>query len=124
MSIALYPGTFDPFTLGHLDIVRRATRLFPNLTVAIAEGGRQTLFDTAERIKLARVALAEDGLEERVRIIEFKGLLIDCLRDQGANVVIRGIRTIGDFEHDQGMEAMHRMLHGFMQIMLAEGRKA
>ena len=114
---ALYPGTFDPLTLGHLDIVQRAAALFPRLTLAIAEGGRKTLFDIGERVGLARAAVADIGLEDRVDVIDFSGLLVDCLRETGADLVVRGIRTVADLEHEQGMEAINRRLYPDFEAM-------
>ncbi len=107
---ALYPGTFDPVTLGHLDILQRALRVFDRVTLAVAAGGRNTLFDAARRVELAEAAVAELGAADRVDVVAFEGLLVDLLRDSPARVVIRGLRTPGDMEHEQTMAAMNRAL--------------
>ena len=114
---ALYPGTFDPITVGHLDVLRRALRIFERVTVAVAEGGRKTLFDTAERVDLARAAVMEIGADDRVDVISFDGLLVDALRVSPAGVVVRGLRTPGDLEHEQPMAALNRSLDPGFEVV-------
>ena len=98
---ALVPGTFDPITYGHIDVVRRARRLFPYVTVAVAESigknGSGPTFTLEERVALAREALADiDGVEVR----PFCGLLVDFAREVGARALVKGLRAMTDFEYE------------------------
>jgi pantetheine-phosphate adenylyltransferase len=107
-KIALYPGTFDPLTHGHTDLVRRAATLFDELIVAVADTPRKSpLFPLAERVALASEVLADFPT---VRVIGFTNLLIDCVRQQGATVILRGLRAVSDFEFEFQMAAMNRRL--------------
>lgn len=106
--IALYPGTFDPITNGHSDLIVRARHIFGKVVVAIAENPRKApLFDLAERIELVREVTGElDGIE----VIGFDGLLIDCVRQNQAGVVIRGLRAVSDFEFEFQLASANRRL--------------
>lgn len=106
--IALYPGTFDPITNGHSDLIVRAQHIFGKVVVAIAENPRKApLFDLAERIELVREVTGElDGIE----VIGFDGLLIDCVRQNHAGVVIRGLRAVSDFEFEFQLASANRRL--------------
>lgn len=105
---ALYPGTFDPITNGHTDLVRRAARLFDQVVVAIAANpAKRPLFSLAERVELAQVALSKIA---GVRVIGFDNLLIDCVREQGARVILRGLRAVSDFEFEFQLAGMNRRL--------------
>jgi pantetheine-phosphate adenylyltransferase len=109
MIKAVYPGTFDPLTRGHEDLVRRASRLFDSLVVGVADSrAKRTFFTLAERVEMAREVLAED---KRVEIVGFDGLLIDFVRRQGARVVLRGLRAVSDFEYEFQLAGMNRSLH-------------
>ena len=97
----LVPGTFDPITNGHLDVIRRARRIFPRVTVAVAESlgknGVGTTFPLSQRVELARTALAGvDGVD----VQPFTGLLVDFAREQGAGAVVKGLRAMTDFEYE------------------------
>lgn len=106
--VALYPGTFDPITNGHTDLVRRALRLFDEVVLAVAANPKkQPLFPLDERVELARAALA--GVE-RVRVIGFGNLLIDLVRAQAAQVILRGLRAVSDFEFEFQLAGMNRRL--------------
>ncbi len=108
MKPAIYPGTFDPVTLGHLDVIRRATKVFDHLIVAVADGGRKKpWFNTAERIELLKLATKD---MEHVEISSFSGLLMNYVRAQGANVVVRGLRAFTDFEYEFQMALTNRKL--------------
>ncbi|NNM59937.1 MAG: pantetheine-phosphate adenylyltransferase [Legionellales bacterium] len=108
MTIAIYPGTFDPFTLGHVDLVERAVRLFDKLIVAVASSTRkQPLFDLTQRVEWGKSLFA--GLPT-VEVIGFDGLLIDLVSLHHANVIMRGIRTIGDFDFELQLARMNRHL--------------
>ena len=107
-TIALYPGTFDPITNGHTDLVRRAVQLFDQVIVAIAANPtKQLLFDLTERVALAQAALA--GIE-RVSVVGFDDLLVECVRRYHARVILRGLRAVSDFEYEFQLAGMNRRL--------------
>ena len=109
MIKAVYPGTFDPLTRGHEDLVQRASRLFDALVVGVADSrSKRTYFTLAERVEMAREVLAD---EKRVEVVGFDGLLIDFVRRQGARVVLRGLRAVSDFEYEFQLAGMNRSLH-------------
>ncbi len=100
MRRALYPGSFDPITYGHLDILRRAARLFDQLIVAVVENPRkEPLFSAVERRDLVKKALAEEKIRG-VNVITYSGLLVDCARELGATAVVRGLRATSDFDYE------------------------
>ena len=106
--IAVYSGTFDPFTLGHEDVVRRAIGLFDGLIIAVAVAHhKKTLFSLDERVR--QVQEAVQGLGS-VRVLAFEGLIMDFCAAQGASAVVRGIRNITDFDYEAQMAAMNRKL--------------
>jgi len=108
-TIAIYPGTFDPITNGHSDIVNRAARLFDRIVVAVAKStGKQTLFSIDERIALATSALK--GMEN-VEVQGFTGLVTEYAKHEKANVIIRGLRAVSDFEYEFQMAGMNRQLN-------------
>lgn len=108
MVAAVYPGTFDPFTLGHVDLVERAARLFDKLIVAIAANPQKMpLFTMAERIALGQQLFQSIP---NVTVVGFDGLLIDFVTQQHAGVLVRGIRTIGDFDFELQLARMNRHL--------------
>lgn len=111
MTTAVYPGTFDPFTLGHLDVLKRAARLFDRVILAVAESRKKgTLFSLQERVALAEAACrAETGLEN-VEVQGFSGLLCDFARARGVTVSVRGARAVSDFEYEFQMAGMNRAL--------------
>lgn len=105
---ALYPGTFDPITNGHTDLVRRAARLFSKVTVAIAANPRKRpLFDLDERVALVRAVLT--GVTN-IEVVGFDNLLVDFVRGQGAQVILRGLRAVSDFEYEFQLAGMNRRL--------------
>ncbi len=100
MRRALYPGSFDPITFGHLDVLRRARRLFDELVVAVVENPRKTaLFSAQERRKLVQAALREEKIRD-VRVVTYSGLLVDCAKELGAVAVVRGLRATSDFDYE------------------------
>jgi len=106
---AVYPGTFDPVTNGHLDIIRRGSRLFSRVVVAILQNpAKDPLFSLDERTKM--VAQATSDLSN-VRVDAFEGLLVDYARGQGARVIVRGLRAVSDFEFEMQMAMMNRRMN-------------
>lgn len=106
--LAVYPGTFDPFTNGHLDILDRALKVFPRMIVAVAANpDKSPLFTLKERMEIIRDAV--QGMEG-VRIDAFHALLVDYVKAQGASVVIRGLRAVSDFEYEFQMALMNRRI--------------
>jgi pantetheine-phosphate adenylyltransferase len=105
----VYPGTFDPITMGHEDIVRRAASLFSEVIVAVASNpGKKPFFDLIERVEMASHVLKDCP---NVKVIGFSGLLMQFVQDQGARVVIRGLRAASDFEYEFQLAGMNRKLY-------------
>ena len=120
MMRAAYPGTFDPFTRGHLDIACRAAALFDELVVAVgADPSKRTLFTPAERVEIARAELAD---APNVRVEGFEGLLVEFLQSRRLHVVVRGLRSAGDFEREQRMAEMNRALLPGLEVMYLAAR--
>lgn len=106
--IAVYSGTFDPITLGHLDVVQRAAGLFDQLIIAVAAAHhKKTLFDLVDRVKLAQEATKNIA---NVTVQSFDGLIMDFCKEHHANAVVRGIRNLTDFDYEAQMAAMNRKL--------------
>lgn len=106
--IAVYPGTFDPFTNGHADLVRRACKLFDQIIVAIASTStKQVFFPLDERLRLAKATLVDFP---DVVVTDFRGLLVDFAKRRGATVVLRGLRAMSDFEYEFQLAGMNRKL--------------
>jgi pantetheine-phosphate adenylyltransferase len=109
MIKAVYPGTFDPLTRGHEDLVRRASTLFGSLILAVADSkAKRTFFTMQERVAMAREVLGE---LKNVEVVGFSGLLIDFVRQHGARVVLRGLRAVSDFEYEFQLAGMNRSLY-------------
>ena len=106
---AMYPGTFDPITLGHEDLVRRASELFDNVVVAIAAntGNKSPMFSVDERVDMARAALEE---LPNVTVKRYAGLTVDFAKENGLRVIIRGLRAVSDFEYEFQLANMNRHL--------------
>jgi pantetheine-phosphate adenylyltransferase len=117
---AIYPGSFDPITKGHEDIVRRAFGFVDRVMVAVAHRRTQQkdgLFEIAQRLELIRTSFAD---EPRVTVVEFDGLLVEFARRSGAHLIIRGLRAVSDFEYEFQMALMNRQLwHDFETLFLA-----
>ena len=115
MIKAVYPGTFDPLTKGHEDLVARAAKLFGQVIVAVAHSqAKQPFFSLEERISLATEILAPF---ENVKVMGFSGLLSDFLNVQDANVILRGLRAVSDFEYEFQMAGMNRKLNPGVETM-------
>lgn len=107
--IAIYPGTFDPITLGHEDVVRRAADLFDEVIVAVADStNKNTLFSLQERVDMAQGVFSRAA---NIKVMGFSGLLMQFVQDQGAKMVIRGLRAASDFEYEFQLAGMNRKLY-------------
>ncbi|PPD30071.1 MAG: pantetheine-phosphate adenylyltransferase [Methylomonas sp.] len=105
---AIYPGTFDPITNGHLDLIHRASRLYEKVIVAVAESrGKQPLFTLNERVSLIEGVVGEFA---NVEVIGFNNLLVECAKQHQASVILRGLRAVSDFEYEFQMAGMNRRL--------------
>ncbi|HEY6006697.1 MAG TPA: pantetheine-phosphate adenylyltransferase [Geobacteraceae bacterium] len=105
---AVYPGSFDPITYGHLDIIRRGLRIFDEVIIAVARNSaKNSLFTIEERVELIRAVLADNG---RAKVDTFDGLLVDYVVSQGAHVIIRGLRAVSDFEYEFQIAQMNRSI--------------
>jgi pantetheine-phosphate adenylyltransferase len=112
---ALFPGTFDPFTNGHLDLTRRAARQFDRVVVAVAEStAKGTLFDVTERCDMIRACVKA---MRHVEVVHFSDLVVDCARRVGAQVMIRGLRAVSDFEFEFQMALMNRRLARGIEVV-------
>jgi pantetheine-phosphate adenylyltransferase len=114
-QVAVYPGTFDPVTHGHTDLVTRAARVFDHVIVAIAESPHKTPFFTLER----RIELAQSQLSglENISIVGFSNLLVDFVLESDASVIVRGLRAVSDFEYEFQLASMNRNLCASVETM-------
>ena len=117
-SLALYPGTFDPVTYGHLDVLERALKVFDAVEVTVAvNASKRTLFSTEDRVGLVQASLAEVVGAERVRVTAFEGLLVDHARATGAVALVRGLRQVSDFDYEFRMALANRRLFPDLQTV-------
>ena len=113
MRIGLYPGTFDPLTLGHVDIIRRASLLVDKLVIGVAvNNSKSPMFSLQERVNMINEEIESIENEFKIQIIThpFENLLIECAKDVNANIIIRGLRAVSDFEFEFQMVGMNRVL--------------
>jgi pantetheine-phosphate adenylyltransferase len=122
MPVALYPGTFDPITFGHIDIAVRATKIFSRVIAVVAENpAKHHLFSAKERVEMVKEALIG---HPNIEVISYRGLIVNCLREQKATVLIRGLRAISDFEYEFQMAFTNRnMLSGAETVFLMPSAK-
>jgi pantetheine-phosphate adenylyltransferase len=110
-KLAVYPGSFDPITNGHLDLLERALKIFDRIVIAIAvHPGKKALFSLEERLQLIKDSLSGHPLEHRIRVDFFQGLLVDYVKDVRADAIVRGLRAVSDFEYEFQMALMNRKL--------------
>jgi pantetheine-phosphate adenylyltransferase len=110
MRVAIYPGTFDPMTSGHLDILREAAALFDTVVAAVGVNpGKQPVFCAVERVGMLRQAVAAENLAN-VDVVAFDGLTVDCARANGANFIVRGLRAVTDFENELALVLANEQL--------------
>lgn len=117
---AIYPGTFDPITIGHLDIIKRATKIFDQLTIAVAENpSKKPLFSQSERQDLVANSIKEynEINHKKIKIVKFSGLLVDFAKESQISVLIRGLRAISDFEYEFQMSCMNNKLNPEIQTI-------
>jgi len=115
MSIAVYPGSFDPITNGHLDVIKRGVRVFERLVVAVADNpAKQSLFSKEERVEMIREVSKPF---RNVEVDAFDGLVVDYVHRKKANVILRGIRTISDFEYEYQMALTNRTFAGDIETI-------
>ncbi len=108
MQRAVYPGTFDPMTMGHVDLVRRASKLFDSVIIAIASSdSKKPMFSLEERIEIGNQIFADDP---KVEVVGFSGLLVNFAKDNDANILIRGLRVVADFEYEFQLANMNRAM--------------
>ena len=127
MRVGLYPGTFDPVTNGHLDIVRRSCTLVDRLVIGVAiNRGKGPLFNLEERVAMVEAECVPLGAEVGCEVVvhPFENLLIGCARDVGASVIIRGLRAVADFEYEYQMVGMNRVLDDSVEtvFLMAEAK--
>jgi pantetheine-phosphate adenylyltransferase len=127
MRIGLYPGTFDPITLGHIDIIRRACALVDRLVIGIAiNRDKKPLFNLEERVAMVEAECAKLTAENGTEIVAhpFENLLIDCANDVGAQIIVRGLRAVADFEYEYQMVGMNRVLDSSVEtvFLMAEAK--
>ena len=127
MRIGLYPGTFDPVTLGHTDIIRRAAALVDRLVIGVAiNTGKGPLFSLEERVAMVEAECAKVAEETGIEIVAhpFENLLIDCAKDVGAQIIVRGLRAVTDFEYEYQMVGMNRAMDDSVEtvFLMAEAK--
>ena len=108
MQRAVYPGTFDPMTMGHVDLVKRASKLFDSVIIAIASSdSKKPMFSLEERIDIGNKIFADDP---KVEVVGFSGLLVNFAKENGADILIRGLRLVADFEYEFQLANMNRVM--------------
>lgn len=121
MRRAIYPGSFDPITNGHLDLLQRASGLFDELIVAVArDNAKQSLFSVDERVELLQGAVTEIP---HLRVVPFSGLLVNFAREQGAHAIVRGLRAVSDFEFEFQLALMNRKLDPHLETVFMMPRE-
>ena len=113
-NIVIYPGTFDPITYGHIDVIKKALKIFDKIIIAISDGNNKNyLFDSDERIKIINKALFSDlkFKKNKIKIVAFKSLTTDLCKKHKSNIILRGLRAVSDFEYEFQLAGMNRKLN-------------
>ncbi len=109
MPVALYPGTFDPITFGHIDIARRAASIFKKIIAVVAENpSKKTTFSTEERVSMACEALSD---VDNIEVVRYDGLIVNCMREYHATFIVRGLRALSDFDYEFQMALTNRSMN-------------
>lgn len=117
-KIAIYPGTFDPITFGHLDIIKRASEIVDHLIIAVAKDtAKNPLFTMSERVELVKNEVANLGSDTKISVEQFEGLLVDFAARKNARLIIRGLRAVSDFEYEFQMFGMNSKLNPAIQTI-------
>jgi pantetheine-phosphate adenylyltransferase len=121
MRIAIYPGTFDPITLGHVDVVQRGLKLFDKIIIAVADSPKKSpMFDVQTRLDMVKATFAD---EPHIQTLSFDGLLVDLAQAHGANAILRGLRAASDFEYEFQLAAMNRKLDAEIESVFVMARE-
>tara|TARA_A100001234_G_scaffold179671_1_gene162016 strand:- start:177 stop:671 length:495 start_codon:yes stop_codon:yes gene_type:complete len=119
-KIAIYPGTFDPITFGHIDVIKKSLKLFEKIIVAVSDGeNKNYLFDVEERIKIVKKALYSDLKlnKKKISIISFNSLTTDLCKKYKSNIILRGLRAVSDFEYEFQLAGMNRKLNNNIETL-------
>ena len=116
MKVAVYPGTFDPITLGHLDIIRRGAHLVDKLVIGVTTNpSKEPMFTVEERLAMVRREVAD--IRGNIEVVEFDSLLMDFAEAQGASMILRGLRAVADFEYEFQMAGMNQQINGRIETV-------
>ncbi|MCE5241661.1 MAG: pantetheine-phosphate adenylyltransferase [Syntrophobacteraceae bacterium] len=117
-KLAVYPGSFDPITNGHLDLLERGLKIFDRMVISVAANpGKSSLFSLTERIELIKASIEATEYRNRVEVDSFNGLLVDYVQKIGADAVVRGLRAVSDFEYEFMMALMNRKLNAEVETL-------
>jgi pantetheine-phosphate adenylyltransferase len=117
-KLAVYPGSFDPITNGHLDLLNRGLKIFDRIVIAVAANpAKQPIFTTQERLQMIEASLEGHPLRHRMQVDGFEGLLVDYVKKVGAKAILRGLRAISDFEYEFQMALMNRKLSNEIETL-------
>ena len=119
-KIAIYPGTFDPITFGHIDVIKKSLKLFKKIVVAVSDGENKSyLFDVDERIKIIQKALFSDIKlnKKKIKVISFTSLTTDLCKKYNSNIILRGLRAVSDFEYEFQLAGMNRKLNNNIETL-------
>ena len=119
-KVAIYPGTFDPITFGHIDVIKKALKLFDSVVVAASDGNNKNyLFDANERIQIVKKALFTDLKidKKKIKIVTFKSLTTDLCKKYKSNIILRGLRAVSDFEYEFQLAGMNRKLNNNIETI-------